>query len=164
MPNPNNQSTASSRQVFSVVNLVRQMAAQQAAELVGLARDAGEQALVDGKNRAAQQLSNVGGAVRRAADKLHDQDNAALAEYVDGAADRVEQAAQHIDERNLIELAHEAGALARQKPVLFLGGLFVAGVATAQLLRTMNQRADKGPVEAAPPGTPLLPPPGAVSR
>ncbi len=139
----------------SIASEIRQLAARQAAELVQLAREAAEQSIHDGKTRAAEQLAAVGGAVRRAADKLYDQNNDALAEYVDGAAERVESVARHIDEHDLAELAGDVRTMARRKPALFLGGLFVAGLASAQLLRAMNKRA----ATATPPTPPPAPAP-----
>ncbi len=160
MPTHPNQANARKvappRVVPSLVNELGRLAAQQAAELAARAREQGEQAIYDGKSQAAAQIAAVGSAVRRAADKLYDQDSASLAEYVDGAADRVEAVARHIDEGGLADLAHDAEMLARRKPLLFLGGMFVAGLASARILRAMTLKpvADSAPAEAAADGQP----------
>ena len=120
---------------------VRRRVGEQAAELALRAAERGQQLLEDGKAKAAAQLGAVGGAVRRAADKLHDQDSAAIAAYVDGAAERVEEAARYLDEREVEELVADAEAAARRRPVLFLGGMFLAGLAVAQVMKAAGSPA-----------------------
>jgi len=130
---------------------LRQRAQERAAELVRLARETGEHAVTDRKARAAAHLSGVSVAVRRAAEKLQDQDGGIVAGYVEEAAGRVEQVAEYLEAREIEELIDDAADLARRQPAWFLGGMFLAGVATAAFFKAAAPASDSAPDVGAGP-------------
>ena len=120
-------------------------AAAQASELGDWVMESGARILTTKKSDVASELTKVAGAIRRAAEKLNDQDSAAVARHVETAAGRVERAASYLEQRDLNGVVEDVEALARRRPLWFLGGMLVAGIAAAQFVRA----AASGP--AAPP-------------
>jgi hypothetical protein len=113
---------------------LKEEAGHRAGALVERARGGGQRFLKGRKLGAASELSHVTAAMRRAADELYDH-GSGLAEYVDTSAEYVGLAAQYLQTRELDELVEDAQALARRQPMLFLGGMFVAGLAAARLVK-----------------------------
>jgi hypothetical protein len=110
----------------------------QASELVQQVKENGQEFLRERRGVLAHELANVSSAIRRAADKLHDSDSEFIAYYVDTAANRVEEIGQYIDEHGLREVAADVSELARRQPLLFMGGMFAAGVAVARFIKAAN--------------------------
>ena len=95
----------------------------------------GQEFLDERKSLIAEQFANIGNAIRRAADKLHDTDSEFIAAYVDRAADKAEDIGKYIEQRDLREVVEDAGVVARRQPVLFCGGMFLAGLAAARFVK-----------------------------
>lgn len=110
----------------------------QASQIAEWLRTEGSNFVTTRKLLAADELSKVGGAIRRAADKLTDQNSVGVARYVETAAEGVEQAARYLEERQITELLEDVSQVARQRPALFLGGVFVAGLAAARFIKAAN--------------------------
>jgi hypothetical protein len=68
---------------------------------------------------------------------------AGVADYADAAAERVEQASEYINEKDLTELLRDAQDAARAHPALAMGGLFVVGFAAARFLKASASRDDE---------------------
>jgi hypothetical protein len=107
---------------------IADQAARQAAIIAQQLRQRGDRYLDDQKHRAVDNISAIGAAVRRAADKLHDSKTDAIAQYVAAAADGLDGISRYIDEQDIQKLAGEVGRLMQRKPALVLGGLFIAGL------------------------------------
>jgi hypothetical protein len=113
---------------------------QQAA--VGLKDQVAEQAttqLEDRKSTAVEGISTVAQAIRGTGDQLRDQEQGGIAQYVDRAADQLEQFAGYLSGRDLRELVHDAEQFARREPALFLGGAFTLGLFAARFLKSSGQ-------------------------
>lgn len=115
----------------SLTSLVGGQAASAARQL----RDRGQYLLGERKSRVARQLADFGTAIKRAADTLEDREGKAVAQYVAAAADRVDSAARYLDGHDITEVTQQIGELARRRPAVAFAGLFLAGVATARLMR-----------------------------
>lgn len=87
------------------------------------------------KNRAAAGLGGVANAVRQAGDELRAQDET-LARYVDWASEQLRQFANRIREQGVEEMAAEVAAFGRRRPVVFIGGAFIIGLALARFLKS----------------------------
>src|SRR5215212_4777428 len=85
--------------VRSGLAALREQAVEQAGTVTNSLRTRGSQMLSTQKLLAAEELSHLGAAVRRAADKLHDTNSTALGGYVDTAAQKLDEAAQFLEER-----------------------------------------------------------------
>lgn len=113
---------------------LREQAGTQAAYLGEFIRDQGDRFLRDRKERVADELSNVGRAIRVAADKLLDNDEW-LGGYVNTAAAGVERTAKFIGRRDLAELGQDFERFARRHPAAVLGGLFAVGLVAGRFAR-----------------------------
>lgn len=123
----------------------RERAGAQVGELVEQVKHEGEEYLAERKGLVAEQFANVSSAVRRAADKLHDTDSALIADLVDRAADTLEDAGKYIEQRDLSDVIEDAGVVARRQPLLFMSGMFVAGLAAARFLKAATAELEPPP-------------------
>ncbi len=117
-------------------------AGEQFARLTQWMQEQGGEFVEQQKSSAAEEVAKVGGALRRASEKLGDQQSDAAAHYTQLAADRVEQTARYLKQRQVNELLDDASELVRQKPALFLGGMFLAGLAAARFVKAASTEAE----------------------
>jgi hypothetical protein len=103
--------------------------------LVEQVKHGGNELLAERKSLVAEQLTNISGAIRRAADKLHDTDSEFFATYVDRAADKVDGVGSYIEGHDLRDVMEDASVVARQQPLLFGGAMFLAGLAAAGFVK-----------------------------
>ena len=133
---PRQRSRNESSGVFGAAfEAARERAGSQVGELVEQVKHEGEEFLSERKSLVAEQFTNISSAIRRAADKLHDTDSGFLANYVDRAADKVDDVGHYIEENDLRDVVEDAGVVARQQPLLFGGAMFLAGLAAARFLK-----------------------------
>ena len=132
-------STGNASRVFGAAfEAARERVGEQASELVQQAKENSREFIQERKGLLANELGNVSGAIRRTADKLEDSDNALLAGYVDTAAKRLEDVSRYIESHDLGDLAEDIGELARRQPVLFVGGMFLAGLAAGRFVKSSS--------------------------
>jgi len=110
-------------------------AADRAAEAARRAREYGSAVIDQQKHRAAQQLGSFGSALRDTASRLQDERDATLAGYAEAAADKLNQAADYVRNRDANTMISDAKSFARRRPELVIGGMFIAGVALARFLK-----------------------------
>ena len=124
----------------------RDRASAQVGDLVEQAKHEGHEFISGRKGLLAEQFTNVSGAIRRAADKLHDTDSEFIAGYVDRAAEKVEEIGRYIEENDLPDVIEDAGEMARRQPLLFVSGMFLAGLAAARFVKaaTDSQPSRRG--------------------
>lgn len=113
---------------------------QQAQQKLDEARQQAAAKLRDGKSRVAGQVGTVAHAFRSAGDELRGEEQARLAEFTDGAAERMEHVARYIDEHSVAEMLDDVERLARKSPSLFLGGAFALGMVGARFMKTSERR------------------------
>ena len=100
-------------------------------------------AFVDGrKSEFAHKISGCGAAVRRAADKLRDENDPNIAQYADLLADRFEQAGNYVETRDLGAMYRDLETAARRRPEILFGGMFIAGLAIARFLKASTTHND----------------------
>jgi hypothetical protein len=117
---------------------LRHQAARQAHAIAQQLRRRGDDYLDGQKQRAAETLSEVGAAVRRAAEKLHDSRSNGLAQYVDSAADGIDGIASYIEQQDLSQLTTEIGRTLRRHPGIVLGAMFLAGMGAARFAKATS--------------------------
>ena len=98
------------------------------------------------KYKSRQRLSRMATALRETGSTLHGDDEV-IARYTERAADRVERLAEYLDQKDVNEILADARQMARQRPELFVGSLFVAGLMLGRFLRTSQARPNGGGVE-----------------
>lgn len=95
------------------------------------------------KGRVAVEIQTYSAAARRAAERLEGESDTNLSQYVSTAADRLDQLGSRIQERDLGELVDDVEDIARRRPEIFFGGMFVAGLAVARFLKASKQRRQR---------------------
>jgi hypothetical protein len=101
------------------------------------------------KRRVGAEIQTYSAAARGAAERLQHESDTNLAQYVSTAADRLDRLGSRIQERNVSQLVDDVEEIARRRPEVFFGGMFVAGLAVARFLKASKQRqqrdqADRG--------------------
>jgi hypothetical protein len=100
------------------------------------------------KDRAVDGLMSVAEAVRRMGEPLQGQPYEPAVRYVEGAADRVEQAAQYLREHDVDELVDDLRKVARRQPAVFVGVGFLAGAICGRFLKSSNRERAAGGARA----------------
>jgi hypothetical protein len=90
------------------------------------------------KYRSRQKLNRVAEALRQTGANANQEDDY-VARYMERAAQGVDRMAQYLDARNVDEILHDAREMARRRPEVFVGGLFVAGLMLGRFLRSSAQ-------------------------
>lgn len=149
-----------SSQQASTTNKVEQKAGQavdqvqqQAEQLTGKAKQQATSQAETRKNQVAQELTAIADAVRQAGTQLRQQEHDTVANYSDMAAQRVDELAQTLQERDVNQLLAEAGQLARKRPGLVVGGAFAVGLLGARFLKSSSM-PDSGAGGQPEPGYP----------
>ena len=107
----------------------------QAGQLAAQFKEKGATLVDEQKTRAADLIGDCVAATRRAAQKLHDENDHNLAGYADAFAEGLDSTARYLRETDPRRLVDGAADLARRRPEWVLGGMFVAGLAIARFLK-----------------------------
>lgn len=93
------------------------------------------------KDRAVDGLMQVADTVRRMGAPLRGQGQnyEPVANYVNTAAERVEQAALYLRQHELDEVVEDLRAAARRRPAVFIGAGFLAGAICGRFLKSSNR-------------------------
>jgi exonuclease VII large subunit len=108
---------------------------------MGRAKDGASAQLSAQKNRATDGLSSVAQAVRQSTQQLRDQQHDTIAEYVDQAAQQIEQFSNRLRQKDVGELLDDAQRLARRNPGLFIGGAFALGILAARFFKSSRDNS-----------------------
>jgi hypothetical protein len=98
---------------------------------VGSARDAADSA----RARAAERVRKLGGAVRKIGEHMRIEEQHFIADRANVAGKSLDTVADYIAQRDLADVIHDAGDIARKQPALVLGGTFLLGLAAGRLLK-----------------------------
>lgn len=94
------------------------------------------------KDRAIDSLMGVADAVRRMGDPLQEESYGKAAEYTRKAAERLDEVALYLRERNTQQLIHDLRGFARRQPAVFVGIGFLAGALCGRFLKSSAGRAE----------------------
>src|SRR5918994_3283359 len=119
----------------------------QGTELIGQAQDQAMKLVDTARQQATSQIGmqqqRISGTLNTVATALHDasremrnQDETAIAEYVDTAASQVEHFANMLREQDLEQLLNTTAQFARRQPALFLGAAFALGFAATRFIKS----------------------------
>jgi hypothetical protein len=124
------------RQASHLASDARHAVASQAAQL----QQKGAAYVARQKDCLAEEVSHVGAAVREAGRKLHDEGDDRVASYVDQAAAGIEGVGSYLRDRDAGALCDDFETLARRRPEIVYGGLFLAGLGLARFLKASRRR------------------------
>lgn len=131
-----------------------QKASEQLADQASKARDRiverSSEFAHDQKSETAHEFEVFGSAIREASSKLRDEGELQVAGYVDTLAGGVDQVADYLRDRDFADLRNDASTCARQHPELFLGGMFLAGLAFSRFMKASREDSDPQDGQAEP--------------
>src|SRR5215217_9525117 len=113
-------------------------AQDQAMKLVDTARPQATSQLGTQQQRLAGTLTTVATALHQASREMRNQDEGPIADYVDTAANQVEQFANTLREQDLEQLMTTTAQFARRQPALFLGAAFALGFAATRFIKSSS--------------------------
>jgi hypothetical protein len=122
-------------------------AKDQTADLAGRAQHQVGALMADQKNRAAEGLGSLAGALREVAGKLgHDEIGRGVGHYAQRAATQVDSMSSYLRGAELQAVVRDTGRFARRRPEVFIGGAFLAGLVAARFLKasSSHRRAPDG--------------------
>jgi len=94
------------------------------------------------KHEAASMLRDVADAIGQATSTLNDKGYGRVAHYAEAAADRLKKVGDDLPDRDLDYVLGQVTGFARERPALFLGGMFLAGFGAARFLATSAPRGN----------------------
>jgi hypothetical protein len=119
---------------------VRQMGSDAAHELQNEAEGFAQSR----KRELGERIKGGGAAMRRVADKLRDEEDPNIAKYAEAAARRLHRAGEYVQSRDFGAIRRDLENVARRRPELFFGGMFIAGLAVSRFLKASAQ-GEEGP-------------------
>jgi vacuolar-type H+-ATPase subunit H len=134
-----NQSTRSNGEAQQASGAPLDQAREKAQRLVSSAQErAVEQVQArfdEQKTRAADSLSSVAQTLRSSTQNFQTGQDG-IGRYINEAADRVDNLAHYLHDRELNDIVDQVEDFARRQPVAFLGGAFALGVLGARFLKS----------------------------
>jgi ElaB/YqjD/DUF883 family membrane-anchored ribosome-binding protein len=111
--------------------------------VLNIVRDTATSQLSSQKDRATDGLGSLARAVRQSTQSLRDHQQDTVAQYVEQAADRIEQFSSRLRDRDLGDLMRDADRFARRQPAIFIGAAFVVGVLAARFVKSSGSGAGR---------------------
>jgi hypothetical protein len=122
---------------------------EKAKEAGDKVKEQGRTFLNEQKERIGSEIETYSAAARRAAERLESESDTNLSAYVASAADQLDRLATRVQERDLGELIDDVEEMARRRPEVFYGGMFVAGLAAARFLKASKEKRARERYQAA---------------
>jgi len=98
--------------------------------------------LASQKNRGTDALDRLAGAVRSTTRKLREERHDTVAGYIDHAANRIENWAERLREKDVEDLISDLHRLARRQPAVFIGSAFALGLLAGRFLKSSRPGGD----------------------
>lgn len=115
---------------------------EEAKAAVGNLREAGMRYAATGKDTLSQKAREYADAVGAVSNKLSESGEPnLLAGPAEAAAERLNRLSHYLKDSDPRKLMHDLNSLARSKPELFFGGLFIAGLIGARFIKASGSRA-----------------------
>jgi hemerythrin superfamily protein len=113
---------------------------REAQRLTEEATAKGRSVLHDQQHVFADQIGSVAEALHHTAQQLGDQDQHALAQYTDQAAEGLERFSHRLRERGISSVVDQVEGFARRQPMAFIGGAALLGFLASRFLKSSAQR------------------------
>lgn len=112
----------------------------EAQRLTQQAKDQGQAMFQDQKSAMAEQVSGLASALHNTAEHLKTQDQRAMAQYTQQAAEGLQRFSQTLKDRDLGSLMSQVENFARQQPGAFIGSAALLGFMAARFLKSSAER------------------------
>jgi hypothetical protein len=109
-----------------------------ASGLMDRVRDGATSQLTTQKGRVTDGLSTLAQAVRQSTETLRQNQQPAVAEYVEKAANQIERLSRNLRDRDVKTLVQDAQRFARRQPAVFVGAAFAAGLLAARFMKSSS--------------------------
>jgi len=116
-------------------------AKQMIGESVDEAKGQVKSTLSDQKVKAAENLEQVAGVLRRTSQELSSGENQTFAQYAEAAAEQVERFSGYLKNHEVGELASDLRDVARRQPEMFVAGALAAGFLIGRFLKSSGSQA-----------------------
>lgn len=116
---------------------------ESGSEVLQTAKEAGSTLVAEQKEKIADKIEQYSKALESACNTLREGDANPLVGPASRASQHLHKASDYLRSRDGMDFLHDLGDLARRKPEIFFGGLFVAGLASVRFLKASagNQRS-----------------------
>jgi hypothetical protein len=108
--------------------------------LMDKVREGATSQLSSQKDRATEGIGSVAQAIRQSTQHLRDNQHETIAQYVDQAANQLEQFSNRLKQKDVSELLRDAQQLAKKRPAVFIGSAFAIGLLGARFLKSSRER------------------------
>ena len=112
-----------------------------AADTAGKVKERAENMVGEKKETAATRVGDYGSALHESARALEEKDPN-IAWFAHRAADRLQNAANYMRNRDFAGLREDAERIARRHPAVFFGGMFVGGLLLGNLVKASRRKLD----------------------
>jgi hypothetical protein len=113
---------------------------ETAGQLAERAKETGFRQADVGREKAAEGLQTLAGNIRRISTDMETQ-QPGIANVTETVAEQTERLANYLRETDAREILQSVENAARKQPLLFMGGAFVIGLATARFLKAAGGQA-----------------------
>jgi hypothetical protein len=93
----------------------------------------------DGKSKVTSSLDGIASVLGRTTEELQSTELGQLAPYGERLQNLTQSFSDYLKDAKASDLLHDAEALARRQPALFLGGAFALGLIAARFLKSSSQ-------------------------
>lgn len=135
------QASQVGRRVRRGAGALTEQTAQTVGQVKRLLKDEAERYLDEKKGGAVEKIEKIGSVIHRAAHVLHAGKLDRVAEYVDMAAERADDASKYLEESEITEMVEDFADMVRRHPLAACSGLFIAGMAVARFAMASQQAA-----------------------
>jgi hypothetical protein len=115
-------------------------AKQMIGESVDEAKGQVKSTLSDQKVKAAENLDQVAGVLRRTSQELSSGENQTIAQYAEAAAEQVERFSGYLKNHEVGELVNDLRDVARRQPEMFVAGALAAGFLIGRFLKSSSSQ------------------------
>ena len=118
------------------------------------ARNRAGSSLSESKERLADQVGGLAGALRRTTDHLRGEDRTMVANLTDAVAGQADRAANYLRRVDARIVRQDLEGLVRRRPALALGGVLAIGLLAARFFKSSERRPAWSPPREREPGFP----------
>jgi hypothetical protein len=119
---------------------LKEKAAEGVQDVAHVAQDAARSRADEARVETARVLETVANSLRESGDRLRGEHQGA-GNYVGRAADQVSRLADYVQRTDVDQMVNRVERFARERPELFIGGAFLAGVLAARFLKASKSDA-----------------------
>ena len=108
-------------------------------EALKSAKSAGNEFVIQQKDKLASRIEEYTDAVKAACESLRQDEKNPLAAPADKASHQLERLAQYVRQKQPMDFVNDLSDLARRRPEIFFGTMFVAGLAAVRFLKASTR-------------------------